>query len=176
MIIPIGWPSVFEDALEQLFSSSPTLQDATGKTPEQLREENIFNDYSWYEQTDDGVLKSMRPLVVFREDELTITRDTFTANRSQGNLWAGSVGVLITDNAIHQGNNDPIHHKESKRNFVNFVGSILDDIEQVAGVDVNLGFQAIEMVMPYTRTPLHHRSVNNDIWEFGLAVRFGIGE
>lgn len=176
MIIPTGWPSIYEDKLEQWFASSPTLQEATGKTPEEIRDAHIFNDYSWYEQTDDGLLWEMRPLVVFREDELTITRDTYTANRSQGNLWAGSVGILITDNAIHTGNNDPIHHKESKRNFVNLVGSILSDIEAVAGVDDNLGFQQIEMVMPYNRTPLHHRSEKNDIWEFGMAVRFGIGD
>ncbi len=169
-----GWPSILEDRLEQLFASSPTLQAAVDKTPERVRDDHIFNDYAWYIDTDDGLLKAMRPLVVFQEAELSIVRDTQNADGSQGNLWYAATEVLITDNAMHPGNIESKAHRESKKVFVGFVGQILADIERVAQKDINAGFMRAEMGLRYSRTPPKDRSVANDIWEFSMLFQFGV--
>ncbi len=166
--------SLYQEKLEELFAASPTLQTAVNKSFEAVRADHVLDDYGWYQDPANGtILHDMRPLIVIAEDDYGFHTDTLTAELGIGVVYSGSFLVLVTANSGYAGSRDMQTHKQSKREFSDFVGNVISDVETASGQNDNLILAEMKMVMAANRTPVQRRTEYNDFWETGFSFSFG---
>lgn len=80
----------------------------------------------------------------------------------------GGVIIYLTDNA-----RATLDHNQSYRDFLGWCGMVMDEMEQLSGLDDYLPFHDAEMILPPQRTPRNARTQDNDYWETAFLLQYG---
>jgi len=151
------------DAAVETLASSGAFQSRVGVATSAAAKDHIAFDTL----VDNDGLASHRPFAIVK----IATRGSNQVGEGVAiDLVAGGgILVYLADNA--RSNQD---HGLSYRDFLTFVGLVIDDMEQDSGFNDYLPFHDSEMVLPPQRTPRDVRVPGQmDYWEVAFLLQYG---
>lgn len=150
------------DAAVETLTASTAFQGRCGVDNPTAAEARIALDTL----TDNDGLKERRPFAILK----IATRGSNQVGEGIviDLVAGGGVIVYLTDNSRSD------EHSQSYRDFLEFAGMTIDDMERSSGFDMNLPFHDSEMILPPQRTQRSERQVgSHDYWEVAFLVHFG---
>lgn len=151
------------DAATDTLSESDSFQERCGVTTAAAAKAMI----GWDTLADNEGLEKRRPFAI-------VKISTRGANEVGEGIVidlvaGGGVIVYLTDNARHAQD-----HNQSYRDFLVWVGNVIDEMEELSGFEDVLPFHDVEMIVPPQRTPRSERHApDNDYWEVAFLLTYG---
>lgn len=162
MVVASGSLSTWLDQLRTIVAASSTFQTVTGAADATAALESIHIQLT----IDEARLYAKRPFALIA----VVERSADPAADGVGTQTTVRGGLVLTleDNAKH-GNNE----EASTFEFLNFAGGVIDDIEEIAGVDAYLATWRNDMSVPPNRTPRAERNPDRDFWTCSYRIHAG---
>jgi hypothetical protein len=150
------------DAATETLAASASFQDRLGVGSAAAAKDHI----AWDTLVDNDGLQGQRPFAILKVS--TRGGNEVGEGITIDLVAGGGIIVYLADNA-----RETADHNDSYRNFLEFCGNVIDDMEELSGFGDYLPFHDAEMILPPQRTPRNQRTTDNDYWETAFLLQYG---
>lgn len=165
--------ALYESAIREAISGSPTLMAEANTDQEGLRLHHMTEDIVWIDQQNGHGLREHFPLIVLGTIEFGLHRDVLGPNSVA--QAAGSVGFDIFRQSKQLTQEwDPEAYRDARDDYVRFLGKVMHDIERGAGLNSQIDFRKLDIhTMPHrSHEPAEGANPAFDYWQAGLVWEF----
>lgn len=159
---------LWHEELETLIVATEAFRDRCGVVSKHDARQHVYWDIAQADAYDAGEeLRRMRPMAVIESAEFVYQQ--YGVDDGNNLAAAGALAMIIIDNTRH-----PADHKQSKADFLDFAGNVIDQMAELSGVGDYAPLSAIDVIGKPLRSPVEDRDAD-DWWSLVALCRFDAG-